>query len=221
MTQPVLLSWSGGKDSMMALDALRRDPQVEVVALLTTVAEDSRRLAMHGVRDALIAAQAAALGLPVDFVALPTSPSNEVYERRMADALGRWRERGVTAVAHGDLFLEDIREYREAMLGSTGMTGLFPIWGADSAALVPRFLDRGYRAVVVGVDASRVGREYLGRPLDAALLGDLPEDVDPAGENGEFHSFVHDGPVFDRPVAFRQGEDVDRDGFAYRDLLPA
>lgn len=204
MTSPVLLSWSGGKDSMMCLRWLR-DRDVPVAALVTTVTEGGRMVSGQGVPEALLRAQAAALQLPLEVVAMPEAPSNEEYTARLGARLRALAESGATAVAFGDLFLADIREWREAFLREYGLEGRFPLWGADTAALLEEFLDVGYRAWITCVDTRAVAAEFAGRPLDAAAVSAMGEGVDPCGENGEFHSFVWDGPGFRRRVLCRPG----------------
>lgn len=220
----VVLSWSGGKDAAAALAELRDAPDVEVVELLTTVNVARDRVSMHGVRRSLVARQAEALSLPVRFVELPEGVANEEYERRMGAVLDEYARRGVTHVAFADLFLEDVREYREAQLAETSVDGLWPVWGRETAAFADAFLDAGFRATVACVDGAHFDPGATGREYDRAFLRDLPDGVDPCGENGEFHTFVRDGPGFDAPVPVELGETVTRavgDGeFHYRDLLP-
>ena len=205
----------------MALAALRRRAGLEVAGLLTTVNRDADRVSMHGVRRELLAAQAAALGLSLVEVPIPARCTNEEYERQMAAALARLRSAGVVAVAFGDLCLEDVRAYRERQMARAAMDALFPLWGRDTAASARAAIAAGVRAVLVCVDGRRLGPEWLGRPYDQRLLAELPAGVDPCGENGEFHTFVYDGPGFRAPVRFRPGERVLRDGFWYLDLVPA
>ncbi len=215
----VLFTWSGGKDSALALYELGVG---RVAALLTTVTADYGRISMHGVREVLLERQAEALGLPLEKVFLSTRSSHEEYQARMAAALAGWNERGVQRVAFGDLFLEDVRRYREENLGRAGLEALFPLWGRETAALARRFIALGFRAVVTCVDSHSLGAEFAGRKFDARFLAGLPAGVDPCGERGEFHTFVWDGPLFRRPVAHRLGEVVLREGrFYYCDLLPA
>ncbi|HEU4567618.1 MAG TPA: hypothetical protein VFR99_06235 [Marmoricola sp.] len=214
------LSWSSGKDSTMALAALREDPAVEVVGLLTTVNEDADRVAMHAVRRALLIAQAAALDLPLHVVPIPQACRNETYEERMAAAVEAARADGVTRMAFGDLFLADVRAYREQMLAPTGIEPLFPLWGRDTTALAGEMLDRGVRATLTCVDPRQLDAAFAGREYDDRLLAELPQGVDPCGENGEFHTFVRDGPGFRHPLAVRTGEVVERDGFVFADVLP-
>ncbi|HXF50759.1 MAG TPA: ATP-binding protein [Dehalococcoidia bacterium] len=219
--RPVLLSWSSGKDSAWTLHVLRQDPGVEVVGLLTTVTEAFDRVSMHGVRRDLLEAQAAAAGLPLWAVPIPYPCPNEIYEARMADAMARARREGVTAIAFGDLFLEDVRRYREERLRPLGVEPIFPLWGEPTPRLARAMLDAGVRAIVTCVDPRQAPASLAGRPWDAALLASLPGAADPCGERGEFHTFVWDGPMFVAPVPVAVGEVVERDGFVFADLLPA
>jgi uncharacterized protein (TIGR00290 family) len=214
------LSWSSGKDSTLALAALRDDPSTEVAGLLTTVNEDADRVAMHAVRRTLLEAQAAALGLPLHVVAIPHACRNETYEQRMAAAVDAALADGITRMAFGDLFLADVRAYREQMLAPTGIEPVFPLWGRDTTELARELLDRGVRATLTCVDPRVLDAAFAGRAYDDRLLADLPPGVDPCGENGEFHTFVHDGPGFAHPLAVRTGEVVERDGFVFADVLP-
>ncbi len=216
----VVLAWSGGKDSLAALQRLRRDGRVEVAGLLTTLNRRYDRISMHGVRRLLLEAQAEALGLPVMHVWTPHHSTNEAYEAAMGRALARLRAQGVQAVAFGDLFLEDIRAYRERMLAPTGLQPLFPIWGEDTGTLAREMIEWGMHATLVCVDPQALEPSFVGRPYDLALLADLPEKVDPCGENGEFHTFVHDGPGFRHPVPAVLGVRMERQGFWFADLLP-
>lgn len=216
----VLLSWSSGKDSAWALHVMRQRGDVRVVGLLTTLNERFGRVAMHGVRAELVAAQAAAVGLPLWTVPLPWPCSNADYEARMRAAVEQARAQGVSAVAFGDLFLTDVRAYRERLLAGTGLTPFFPLWGtvADTPRLAREMLAGGLRAVLTGVDPRWLAPDHLGREFDARWLAELPAGVDPCGENGEFHTFCYAGPMFERPVAVRRGEVVERDGFWFIDL---
>jgi uncharacterized protein (TIGR00290 family) len=214
----VLVSWSGGKDSCVALHELQRSGAYEIAALMTTVTRDYERISMHGVRRELLAQQAAALGLPLHEVFIPKAASNETYEAAMAEGLAVQRGRGVETVAFGDLFLEDIRAYRDRMMAENGMTAVYPVWGRDTRAFVEDFIAAGFKAVLVCVDLAQLDASFAGRTIDAALLADLPSNVDPCGENGEFHTFVFDGPNFARPVGIAVGERVQRDGFCFCDL---
>ncbi|HWH32177.1 MAG TPA: hypothetical protein VNU01_05845 [Egibacteraceae bacterium] len=218
-TTPVLLSWSGGKDSMMSLLALREDPAVEVAGLLTSVTSGYERVSVHGVRRELLDAQAAALGLPVVEIHLAPESSNAAYEEAFAAAVAAPLARGVRTVAFGDLFLADVRAYREALLDRLGLDGLYPVWGRDTAAFARDVVARGVRAVLCAVDTGRLDAAFAGRDYDEALLEELPEEVDPAGERGEFHTFVWDGPGFAAPVAIRRGKVEDRPPMRYTDLL--
>lgn len=213
------LSWSGGKDSALALQALRaagREPDV----LLTTVTEGVERISIHGVRRELLLAQAAAVGVPLVEIRLPLPCPNETYEARMAAALAAPPLDAVAEVAFGDLFLADVRAYREARLAPTGRRALFPLWGRDTTALARAFVADGFAATIATVDPRALDASLAGRPYDDALLDALPPGVDPCGERGEFHTFVHDGPVFAAPLAVRTGATVERAGFVYCDILP-
>jgi len=214
-----LVAWSSGKDSAWALHEARRAGEVEVVGLLTTVTSEFGRVSMHAVREALLEAQAEAVGLPCRTIGIPFPCVNEVYERRMETALGEARAGGVTRVVFGDLFLADVRAYRESRMAGSGVEPLFPLWGRDTAALAREMLAAGLRATLTCVDPRRLDRSFAGRAFDAALLGDLPPGVDPCGENGEFHTFTWDGPMFRRPVEVATGEVLERDGFVFADLL--
>ena len=203
----------------MALHELRRDPLREVAALLTTVTEGYDRISMHGVRRILLEQQAAALGLPLEIVTIPPQCVNTEYESRMEAMLLTWKNRGVTDVAFGDIFLQDLREYREKNLARVGMNALFPLWLRPTSDLVREFIALGFRAVTVCVDPKILDASFVGREIDAEFLAALPAEADPCGENGEFHSFVYDGPGFSAPVQFAPGERVLRDGFYFCDLL--
>ena len=219
--RPIALAWSGGKDSSLTLAALRADPTVEVVALVTTMTRDYDRISMHGIRRAVLDAQVAALGLPLVEVIIPAAASNRVYEEALAVALAVLRQQhpDVRHLAFGDLFLEDVRAYRERLLPPLGWTPVFPLWGRDTAALARDFVGAGYRAILTCVDTTQLGAEFAGRDFDAALLAELPATVDPCGERGEFHTCVYAGPIFQQPVAIQVGTRVRRDGrFEYCDL---
>jgi uncharacterized protein (TIGR00290 family) len=216
----VALAWSGGKDSALALAALR-DAGTTVAALLTTFTADYDRVSMHGVRRALVRDQAAAVGVPLVEVDIPAACPDDVYADRMEATLAAPPLASLPAVASGDLYLEDVRAYREERLGRVGKTALFPLWGRDTASLARSFLEEGFEAYVVCVDTRRLDASFAGRPYDESFLDDLPQGTDPCGENGEFHTFVCSGPCFGRPVACEVGERVVRDGFAFADLVPA
>ena len=220
----VILAWSGGKDAAMTLRRLHREG-VDVVSLLTTISTAYDRSSMHGVRRGLYDQQAAALGIPLHVVELPAAPSNEAYEEAMADALAMYEDRAVEGVAFGDLFLEDVRSYREERLAGTPFEGRWPLWGADTTDLAADVIEAGFEATLVAVDDRFLDASFAGRPYDHELLAELPADVDPCGEHGEFHTFVHDGPSFTEPVAVSVGETVTRSiegaAFHYADLRPA
>jgi uncharacterized protein (TIGR00290 family) len=217
----VLLAWSSGKDSAFALHVLRQRDDVEVAGLLTTVNETHDRVAMHAVRRTLLEAQAAAAGLPLTLVRIPHPCPDVAYEAAMGQALEKARASGVVGVAFGDLFLEDIRRYREEKMAGTGLRPLFPLWGRGTAGLAREMLEAGLKARITCVDPRVLAGSFAGREFDRGLLADLPPAVDPCGENGEFHTFAWDGPMFGRPVPVRGGEVVARDGFVFADLLPA
>jgi uncharacterized protein (TIGR00290 family) len=217
----VALSWSGGKDSSLALRALRDGPGPAPSALISTINSDFERISMHGVRRELIARQARAAGLPLVEVEIPASCSNELYEQRMGQALAESPLREADTIAFGDLFLADIREYRQERLARVGKQAAFPLWGRDTRALAQEFIGAGFEAILVCVDPRALDPAFAGRRFDARLLDDLPEGVDPCGENGEFHTFVDAGPVFSAPVRCQIGEVVERDGFVFCDLVPA
>ena len=219
--EPILFCWSGGKDSAMALHALRQRDDLRVAALLTTVTEGYERISMHGVRRELLAQQAASIGLPLHEVRIPPQCVNPTYEARMQEALQVHYDAGVRVVAFGDIFLEDLRAYRERNLARMGMTATFPVWKRDTRELILEFLAGGFRAIAVCIDPKALDRSFAGRELDAQFFRDLPSGVDPCGENGEFHTFVFDGPIFRQPIPVRTGEIVERDSFIYCDLLPA
>jgi uncharacterized protein (TIGR00290 family) len=216
----ILLSWSSGKDSAWALHVLRQQGGVEVVGLLTTINSTHGRVAMHAVREALLARQAAAAGLPLWTIPLPWPCPNDTYETLMTGVFDRARAEGIAAIAYGDLFLADIRAYREARHAGTGIDALFPLWQLPTAQLARAMIDGGLRASLTCVDPKQLDASFAGRDFDAALLRDLPASVDPCGENGEFHTFAHAGPMFAAPIAIRKGDVVERDGFVFADLLP-
>jgi uncharacterized protein (TIGR00290 family) len=213
------LSWSGGKDSALALRALRAAPGPEVGALITTVTGEYGRISMHGVRRELLVAQAAAAGVPLVEIEIPAGCSNEEYERRMGETLARSPLQDARTIAFGDLFLADIRAYREERLGRVGKAAVFPLWKRDTRVLAEEFIEAGFQAFLVCVDPAQLDPSFSGRAFDRQLLDDLPAEVDPCGENGEFHTFVHRGPIFSHPIACRRGEVVERDGFVFCDLL--
>jgi uncharacterized protein (TIGR00290 family) len=213
-----LISWSSGKDSAWTVHVLRQRGDVEIAGLLTTINEAARRVAMHAVRIDVLQAQAQALGLPLWQVPIPSPCSNEVYQSAMAAAVRRAVAGGFTHVAFGDLFLEDIRRYREEHLAGTGLTPLFPLFGADTAALAREMIDAGVRARITCLDPKVLDRSFAGREFDAALLAELPPSVDRCAERGEFHTCAYDGPMFSHPIPIETGITVERDGFVFTDL---
>ena len=215
------MSWSSGKDSALALDVVRRDAAVEVCGLLVTVNADAQRVAMHAVRLSLLEAQADRLGLPLHVVEIPVACPNHVYEARMAAAMAAAVADGVEHVVFGDLFLEDVRAYRERSLEGSGVSPIFPLWGRPTAELAQEMLALGIRAVVTCVDPRQVPGELAGRAFDGQFLAELPDLADPCGERGEFHTFVWDGPGFSAPIDIETGEVIERDGFVFCDVLPA
>lgn len=220
MRPKAFVSWSSGKDSAFALHEARRLGAVEVVGLLTTVNEVQRRVAMHGTRESLLDRQIAATGLPCLKIPLPNPCSNDVYEARMAGACARIAAQGARHIVFGDLFLEDIRIYREARLKDVGMEGVFPLWKRDTRALAREMIDSGLVAHLVCIDPRRIDRRFAGRRFDADLLAELPPTVDPCGENGEFHTAVSAGPMFAAPIPVEPGAVVERDGFIFADVIP-
>jgi uncharacterized protein (TIGR00290 family) len=218
-TEPILFCWSGGKDSAMALHTLLHQSDLHIAALLTTVTETYNRISMHGVRRELLHQQAQSIGLPLHEVLIPPQCVNPIYESRMEEALRIYLEQGVRKVAFGDIFLEDLRAYREKNLARIGMTALFPIWKRDTRELIRSFHANKFRAVAVCIDSKVLAPTFAGRELDASFFRDLPPHADPCGENGEFHTFVFDGPIFKSPIYVRTGEVVNRDGFVFCDLL--
>ena len=216
----VLLSWSSGKDSAWTLHLLRQQPGIEVVALFTTFNSVADRVAMHAVRRVLVEAQAERTGLPLWAVGLPWPCSNLDYEERMRAVCQRATEEGITAVAFGDLFLQDIRDYRVKQLEGSGLEPLFPVWKIPTEKLGREMIAAGVKAKITCVDPSKLAKSFAGRDYDLSLLDALPAEIDPCGENGEFHTFVSDSPVFSRPIAVRSGEVVERDGFVFADVLP-
>jgi uncharacterized protein (TIGR00290 family) len=214
------LAWSSGKDSAWSLYVARQRADFEITALLTTVNRKYSRVAMHAVRESLLEAQAAAAGLPLVKVQIPSPCPNEVYESAMAAAMSQARGEGVTHVIFGDLFLEDIRKYREENLARCGMTPVFPLWGRDTKILAREMLAGGLRAYVTCVDPKKLDVGFASRSFDTGFLADLPASVDPCGENGEFHTFACAGPMFSSSIAVQTGEIVHRDGFVFADLLP-
>lgn len=221
MKEKVLFSWSGGKDSAMALYALLRNGRYKVVSLLTTVSKQYKRISHHGIRVELLEQQAAALGIRLHKLYLPyPNCSNADYEAAMKKVMLEYKDSSVLTVAFGDVFLRDIREYRERNLEKVGMEAIFPNWRRDTNELIQTFIDLGFKAYLTCVDSKKLGEEFAGRPIDANLIRDLPKAVDPCGENGEFHSYVYDGPIFQRPVKVSVGRIVLRDIRYFADLIP-
>lgn len=219
--ETVLVSWSGGKDSSLALQEILAGSQCKVAGLLTTVTEDYDRISMHGVRRVLLERQAASLRFPLEKVLISKRASNEEYESKMAATLKRYKEAGTTAVVFGDIFLEDLKEYREKNLARIGMKGIFPLWKRDTAGLMKSFIGRDFKATTVCVDSQALGKEFVGREIDERFVSGLPETVDICGENGEYHSFAYDGPIFHERIAHTPGEVVLRDDrFYFCDLIP-
>ena len=221
MVAKTLIAWSSGKDSAWALHEARQSGAYEIVGALTTVTETFGRVSMHGVREELLKAQLEAVGLPPIIAPIPFPCPNEVYEARMNAALSQARAQGVTQVIFGDLFLEDVRAYREAKMAGSGVAPVFPLWGRPTDALARAMIDGGLEARLVTVDLKVMPKSFAGRKFDASLLADLPAGVDPCGECGEFHTCVLAGPIFSRAVPARVGEVVERDGFAFADLVPS
>jgi len=219
MKHPVAFCWSGGKDSALALFELRQSAEFEVVALLTTLTRDFDRISMHGVRRELLLRQAAAIGVPLDEVWISQGASNAEYEAQMAGQLAKYKAAGINHIAFGDIFLEDLRMYREQNLARLELAALFPIWKRDTSELVETFLARGFRSITCCIDSRKLDDSFVGREIDRRFLSELPAGVDPCGENGEFHSYTCAGPVFDREISVRTGETLRRDSFLFCDLL--
>ncbi len=221
MKEKVIVSWGGGKDSALALFELQKTGKYEISALLTSITKDYDRISMHGVRRILVERQANSLGFPLEKVFISKDITNEEYESKMQSVLERYQGEGVSLVVFGDIFLEDIRRYREDNLSKIGMKGIFPLWGRDTTELANTFIDLGYKAVVTCVDSNFLDKKFAGRTFDEHFLSELPSKVDPCGENGEFHSFVYDGPMVHKVVLYEKGEIVLRENrFYFCDLLP-
>lgn len=220
MSAPIVLQWSGGKDSALALHALAQRDGCEVVGLLATFTERYNRVTMHGVRRALVEAQVEALGQTLIPMYVPSKPANEVYNARLRSTLTSLKKQGIETIATGDVFLDDVRQYREAQLQKVGMTLVTPIWGRDPRALVRDLVSQGFRAMIVCVSAERLDKRFLGRTLDEQLLEHLPDGVDPGGEYGEYHTFVYEAPLFQAPIGVGLGETVSRNGHHYQELVP-
>ena len=220
MRKKTLLSWSSGKDSAWALHLLRQRDDVEVIGLFTTVNAEFQRVAMHAVRLELLKLQAEAVGLPLETLNIPNPCSNQQYESVMKEFVDASRERGIRCMAFGDLFLQDIRAYREANLKDTGITPLFPLWEIPTDRLARQMISEGLRAYLTCIDPKKMPARFAGREFGPSFLDELPESVDPCGENGEFHTFAVAGPMFKKPVGVHLGEVVERDGFVFADLHP-
>lgn len=222
MAQKVLFTWSGGKDSAIALYELKRDRDYEISALLTTVTEDYGRISMHGVRTVLLEQQAASLGLPLEKIYITKNASNNEYEEKMKAKLEYHQSQGVAAVAFGDISLEELRRYREENLSRIGIKAVFPIWGRDTLEIAHAFINLGFKAIITCIDSNVLNKKFAGRIFDRKFLCELPSGIDPCGENGEFHSFVHDGPIFREEILFTIGDILLRNNrFYFCDLIPA
>ncbi len=216
----VLFSWSGGKDSALALFEIQNNPDYEIVSLLTTVTEDYGRVSMHGFRTKLLEAQAASLSLPLKQIKISKEATNDEYENQMRESLEEFQNKGVHSVVFGDIFLEDLKKYREDKLAQVNMGAIFPIWKKDTSELAEWFINASFKALITCVDTKVLDARFTGRDFDTDLLNDLPAGVDPCGENGEFHTFVYDGPIFGSPLRFQKGEVVLRENrFSFCDLL--
>jgi uncharacterized protein (TIGR00290 family) len=221
MREKVIVAWSGGKDSALALYEILNAKSYEVLELLTTVTEDYDRISIHGVRSVLLEQQARSLGFPLEKMFISKGASDAEYESILQKALNRHRINGVFSVVFGDIFLEDVRKYREDILSKVGLKGIFPLWKGDTRQLARTFIDLGFKAVITCVDSKSLGKDFVGREFDRQFLADLPSNVDPCGENGEFHSFVYDGPIFSERIFFTKGMIVLRENrFYYCDLVP-
>lgn len=217
----VLFSWSGGKDSSFAFYEIQRSREYEISSLLTTVTADYDRISMHGVRRILLERQADSLGFPIEKILISKASSNEEYESKMKQVLEKYLSKGVSSVVFGDIFLEDVRKQREENLSKLNMSGIFPLWKRNTADLAKQFIDLGFKAIIVCIDSKFLDKDFVGRMFDNNFLSEIPTSIDPCGENGEFHSFVFDGPIFNKPIKFEKGEIVFRDNrFYFCDLIP-
>ncbi|MHB2035526.1 MAG: Dph6-related ATP pyrophosphatase [Nitrososphaerales archaeon] len=220
--EKALLSWSGGKDSSLSYHIAKQSKNYQIVGLLTTVTQDYQRISMHGVRRNLLQGQAKAMKLPLHEVMIPKQASNEIYEEKMKQILLELKHsKKISKVVFGDLFLQDIRAYREKFLRTLGLDCVFPLWGRDTKELAKYFFDSGFRAIICCVDPRKIGSEFCGREFDSKFLSELPRTADPCGENGEFHTFVYDGPIFADKIDVKVVAVVERDGFYFADILPA
>jgi uncharacterized protein (TIGR00290 family) len=221
LLEKAVFSWSGGKDSALCLLEARKE-SIEIAGLLTTVTRDFDRISMHGVRTELLRRQAIALGLPLYITYIPRASTNAIYEEAMKTVLQSLRTvEGISTIAFGDLFLQDIRQYREKFLHALGMDCLFPLWGRDTRELASFFIESGFKAKICCVDPRKLEDKFCGREFDESFLSEIPREVDPCGENGEFHTFVYDAPIFKEPIKVKTGDIVQRDGFWFADLLPS
>ncbi len=216
-----VLSWSSGKDSAYALYRVLKSSDYEIVGLLTTVNESHQRVAMHGVREELLDLQARATGLPLEKIKIPHPCPNEIYEQKIMESISRWKQKGIEHVVSGDLFLEDIRAYRDRQLCRAGLHGVYPLWGLNTRALAQDMIRDGFKAILSCVDLKKLSRDFAGRHFDRDLIAELPAQIDPCGENGEFHSFVYAAPIFKEQIPVSVGETVEREGFAFADLIRA
>ncbi len=220
MPERVLLSWSGGKDSALALYEINKSENFNIIALITTITDQYNRVSMHGIRTTLVEQQAKSIGLPLERILISKNASNNEYESKLNEVLINHSERGINSVVFGDIFLEDVKKYREDLLKKIGMKGVFPIWKRASQKLARQFIDLGFKAVITCIDSEAIDQSFSGREYNDQFLSDLPAEVDPCGENGEFHSFVYDGPIFKDPILHSKGDIVLRDNrFYYCDLL--
>ena len=216
----VLISWSGGKDSCMALYEIQRSREYCAVALLTTITSDYDRVSMHGVRRVLLASQADSLGLPLHQVLISKDATNSEYESKLLGAVNEYRSLGVDSIVFGDLFLEDIKNYRDQFLSQQDLQGIYPVWLRDTSEFIREFIGLGFKAITTCVNSEVLDQSFVGMPIDESFLSSLPANVDPCGENGEFHTFVYDGPNFKAPITFSIGEKVQRGPFSFCDLVP-
>jgi uncharacterized protein (TIGR00290 family) len=220
MTERVIVTSSGGKDSILGIYEIKNNVEYEITALLTTITEDYYRISMHGVRHTLLEMQAKSLNLPLEIVFISKDANNEEYEEKMRSLLEKYQKEGVDFVVFGDIFLEEVRKYRESNLAKIAMKGIFPLWEKDTTELAFEFIDLGFKAIVTCVDSKQLDGKFVGREYNREFLADLPKKVDPCGENGEFHSFVYDGPIFEYPIRFKIGEKVLRENrFYFCDLI--
>jgi len=220
MTKPLVVSWSGGKDSTLALHEILNNRNYEVHSLITTVTEGYDRISIHGVRNELLEKQVQSIGLPLHKVSIPKDSTNEQYESALKKVLLKFKNKGINEIVFGDIFLEDVKKYRDELLNKLNMKGVYPIWKKDSKELARKFIELGFKAVTTCVDSQQIDKKFVGREYDSEFLNDLPNSADHCGENGEFHTFVYDGPLFDKKIDFTKGEIVFRDDrFYYCDLI--